>query len=519
MSILFKCMKMVLVVVTSLGLFSCSDDTQSTSQSAGFPSKLTINSPTSIASSGTVGSAPKSHYKAASVIQSEIESVLADPSKLSTTLDMQKFYSLPSDENSCYGPIVDYVDHIDDPAGTQDGQLPPGDLGIWIETISTGEACAAAQLNSQILALEEQTSLALAVLAAMKASYDSTGSADISSYLPSTVTLTSQSFTLDTVNNLSDYSIVLAYDTNSDGTDEAIEINLKHFQNATDSTIYEGLLTIQAANVTNGGNCSSGGGNVNITQYTSVHYVENSSNDLRVQTRTAGFCGSDSTSIASHNAFSEPVSSVNTLITGNVLNPDAVWADNFRIFTAVFDPTPDSSGELSGRYSYSWQAGNQDSNTRILDVGLSAGQGGESYFGFGDKVQDVTTINGFGIIKGMICNWAGPGNNHTLQPYAQRQHLTLNTSLSIYEPTNSAASDITYAPTTNCTYDGSGTFTYDRNLNSLQDEASTVLLVGVGYGTAGTGLEFDLLSVGSGRTDIWDTITTDRGYQLPAYPK
>ncbi len=495
---------------------SSDDDSESR---AGFPSNLSISSPTSVRLSGTLVLG-KTGEKPATETLSEINTVLDNPAALSTTLNMHEFYTPAGDAQECYGPTLDYADHPDSADGTEDGQLPGGDLGIWKETVSSNEACAAAQLNAQLAALARQTGLSLAVLAAMKAGYDSSGSADISNYLPSDVTLTAHTFSFDETNNLSSYRVELTYDINSDGPKETIEIDMLHAQDSSNDNDYEGLLTIRADNFINGGNC--GPGNNDISQYTSVHYVQNSENDLRVQARSARFCGFDSASIGGHNAFNEIAPATNNLITGNILDPDANWAGNFRIFTAAFDPTADSNGELAGQYSFTWQAGNMDSHSRVLDIGLSAGQGGESWFGFGDKVQDVTTANEFGIIRGMICNWAGPKTLPTqVQPYAQRQHLTLDTSTSLYIPSNSAASDITYAPTNSCIYDGatgSAIFWYDRNLNNTQDEASTDLLVGTGYENAGTGLEFDLLEVGNGRTDIWDTIINDRNFQLPDYP-
>lgn len=50
---------------------------------------------------------------------------------------------------SCYGPQLDFQNHIDGTGGTS--PLPTGDLGIWTSTEgSANEACAAAKLNSLI---------------------------------------------------------------------------------------------------------------------------------------------------------------------------------------------------------------------------------------------------------------------------------------------------------------------------------------------------------------------------------
>ena len=143
------------------------------------------------------------------------------------------------------------------------------------------------------------------------------------------------------------------------------------------------------------------------------------------------------------------------------------------------------------------------------DIGLQAVTAGEGYFGFGDQVGTTD-----GSITGFICNWAGPGGSHVTADYAQRQNITLNATTSVFEPTNSAASDIIYAPTTTCLYDGSGSYLYDRDLDGdLSDETSDTVNV-----NAGETLELDLMVPGGTATTIWDHIVNNRGYNLPSYP-
>lgn len=492
---------------------------------AGFPQKLSVSSPLAPL---TASSAAMQKIRPSMVIADLLASILADRSALTSLLDVDEFFTSATSAHDCYGPALNYSEHPDGSPGNN-GQLPPGDLGIWRETMpdtdadGVSEACAAAQLNAQLAAVENRTTMALAVLAAMKSAYDDTGNSDISSLLPSGVTATGATLT-ETIapeSDLTAYGITLTADYNSDGTFETVTIRLNHAAHTSDADIYEGILTLQVTDTFTGGNCGMGSNAV--TRYTSVHYISNAASDLRLQSREATYCGNSPSAISGHMAFGETALTQSPDLTGFVLAPTTNWADNFAVFTAAYDPTT-SGGDLTGHYSYTWQAGAGDSHSRILDVGLSVGVAGESWFGYGSRVQDVSVVNEFGVIQGFICNWAGPGADHTLQDYAQRQHLSLDESGIYTVADNGSSSNITYAPTNSCTYDGSGSFTYDRDLDGdLTDENSTTLTV-----TAGSNL--DLLAVNHPADftsyvdpsdtipDIWEVITNARNYRLPAYP-
>lgn len=493
---------------------------------AGYPQNLAVASPVSHQSLGTVQvnsshaaqrSMPSVNYQASSVaaIEVDIETILSAPEELASLLDVEGFYRTSVDAQDCYGPTLDYQDHPDALDSNDDGELPSGDLGIWVETLpqdaSSGEseACAAAQLNSRMQGIEPRVTASLMVLAAIKAQYDEDGTTDIGDLLPEGISQTDASLAVSDDELTTDYELEFSYDIDGAGTLGTISVELVHYEAADDEYDNEGILHIFVEDQFTGGNCGTGLND--IVRYLSVHYRQTTENQLVLQAREASYCA-ETTGV-----FAETASTDNASVSGYVLDPDTAWADNFSVFTAEFDPTPDSEGELEGRFTYVWQAGNGDSHSRILDVGLSIGSGGESWFGFGDRVQTVADASSFGIIEGMICNWAGPGGSHTLQPYAQRQHLTLSTDAGFYIPSNSAASDITYAPTNSCQYEGTGTFIYDRNLDDVLD-ANDEVAVGPDYADLTLGLDFDLMDVGEGRTDIWETITEDRNFQLPDYP-
>ena len=235
-----------------------------------------------------------------------------------------------------------------------------------------------------------------------------------------------------------------------------------------------------------------------------MHYIKRGASSVVIQARSATACGLASTAPGA-NLLQAPVSS--SVLSGNVVDPAAPWADNFSVFTAEFDP----STQL-GNYAYSWQAGSGDSHARVLAVGLETAAGGEAYFGFGDPVQASLG----GAIKGFLCNWAGPGNTHSppdFSSYAQRQWLTRDSGgrYVIAEPSHS---NITYAPTNACMYDGAGSFVYDRDHDGdLADETAETSAVMV----SGTTLGFDLMTASEGEATITEHITA-RGYDLPSYP-
>ena len=498
--------------------------------SAGFPMKLSVSSPLASVEVQTDTQASQK-VRHALDIEMLLSMVLASPSALANYLDVADFFRTAQNAQDCYGPTLNYEEHPDGTAGNS-GQLPSGDLGIWRETMpddnddGVEEACAAAQLNAQMDAVESRSTMALAVLAAMKANYDATGDADISADLPVGMDSSGVDFSVEEIDDgtLSSYYITLLVDYNDDGVDEEVSITLLHEQDDTSEHVYEGLLTLEIKDSFNGGNC--GMGENDVTRYTSVHYVKNAETDLRLQSREGQFCGNTDEDTITHGAFSESVQGQSVYVTGFVLSPLADWSDNFSVFTAAYDPTA-VDGELDGRYTYTWQAGNFDSHARILDVGLSAGVAGESWFGYGHRVQDVVGVNEFGIIGGFICNWAGPNGDHTLMDYAQRQHLTLDTTAGIYTVNdNGSSSNITYAPTNSCEYDGTGSFIYDRDLDGdIFNETTDTLIV-----DDSAILSLDLLAVDhpgdftgdvdatNDIPDIWEVITNARGFSLPAYP-
>jgi hypothetical protein len=414
---------------------------------------------------------------------------------------------------NCYGPSLLYEDHPD-AATPNSGQLPGGDLMIWLETdVASGHTCSAAQLNSRMNGIKNQSFASLMSLASMLFVADSNGESlpEVGGVLDLTedmnaLALTGVSFDTATIEQLStdqwQYIQNYRYD-NGSGVERVISVTLTHTSTESD-LVYDGLL----AYTVNGDDSLFGGGNCQQNERTlngSLAYSRESETVLKMQSRVATLCGLDASGFVTDLSASD----VGQVDTDNQYdpssNPDG-WSENFNLLGVEMDPNT-----LAGSYAYVWQAGLGDSHSRIFLMGVnfneSGGTGtidGEAYAGYGDRVA-----NSDGMIGGLICNWAGPNNDHTLQNFSQRQFFTLDESTGLFT-TSAGGSDITYAPTNSCEYDGSGTFVFDSDLdNDLADEVASPAITA------------DLMAA----TDTdGDTVATmreaivARGYNLPDIP-
>lgn len=382
----------------------------------------------------------------------------------------EKFLKTPVNAG-CYGPTVLYQGHPDWVAGNppRDGTLPSGDVGIWtaVDT-ATDWACAAAQLDARMdgVALRSNTSLMTLAslinvantagksLPAVGATVDLKTEMNVA-FSPD-VTFTTATISQPVAGSYS-YSVAFSF-THSSGTRNA-EIRLSHAPGASKNE-YSGLLTYA---VTRGAgdlqNCpGASGGTVDVG---TLKYTRTTRTAMTLVHREGNYCGAGTATplTTSYANFS----SDGQLDPAGKWSGTKGWANNFNRFGAVYDPTT-----LKGNYTFGWQAGFNDGNTRVFNIGLNynattEARDGEAYFGYGDDIASST-----GTIKGFICNWAGPGNSHTLKDYFQRQNISFNDATGKWRPTGDAASssNITYAPTNACTSAG-GTFYYDKDAGSV----------------------------------------------------
>ncbi|WP_144392129.1 hypothetical protein [Pleionea sediminis] len=481
-----------------------------------FPSGLAITSPTDTVTTAGVSKfflAPLAVTWTTSYADAvqRINDLLNGTTPVNDAFTPQLFFNTGVSAE-CYGPSLLYEDHPD-AATPNSGELPGGDLMIWNETDTpTGHACAPAQLNSRLNGIKNQSFAALMGLASMiyvaidsgysepavGSSLDLTS--DMNAYGITGVTFTSviaERVSTDEWQYTQEYSYIYS------GTAREISVVMSHTSGASEFE-YNGLLqfTINGdSSILGGGNCPDSDRTLN----GSFAYERSAETSLSVQSRIAILCGADATGFVT-DVMADDYGQVDPDNKYNATtNPDG-WSENFNIFGMEMNPNT-----LEGTYAYVWQAGLNDSHSRIFLMGVNYNEtggtsilDGEAYAGFGNSVENTD-----GNIQGMICNWAGPNNSHALQPYGQRQFFSLNETTGIFE-SGGSGSNITYAPTNSCSYDGSGSFIYDTDLDGdLTDEVALGAIA------------IDLMNASDTDADGTPTMQEAieaRGYTLPAIP-
>lgn len=480
------------------------------------PTDIESTSPNSAQNDAAKSMATSVSPASSSLLTQSIDALLSGVTPLKNLFTPELLYRTANDA-LCYGPALLYH-NLPDGVTPNSGTLPPGDLGIWQETdILTGHACVAAQLNSRMQGIRDRSTAGLMVLASMIDRIYSKGGTlpTAGSSIDLTVDMNALSIPNITFNSMTlsrDTSSKWLYNVDFDYTRRSSTYNAKmqltHNPSGSGSS-YNGVIQYQIQDSLPGGNCMALPSGTNITRQGSVVYERISADQMRVEAREADFCG--------HGGMSGSYLADGRLDPADKLDAAANsdgWGNNFNQLAAEY-----KLSNLSGKYAYVWQAGPNDSHSRVFNMGVNdlTPLDGEAWFGYGTQIDNPTGLGTVGQITGFICNWAGPGSSHMEQEYAQRQFFHYNSTTGKVEVV-AGGSDITYAPTNACTYDGSGTFQYDRNLDSTLD-AADVAIVKTDT-TSPSELEFDIFpslsSTYYGMT-MEDAIPA-RGYTLPNAP-
>ncbi len=445
---------------------------EETEDSSSFPSSLAVTSPFDVTDNDTDESEDSS--LSAVILASSgafvtryawatarIDQILNGTTATLCRFDPELFLATDTDAE-CFGPTVTYEAHPD-AAPTDadyDGELPSKDVGLWAETDSArGHACAAAELNARMEGVRDKSMSALMGLASLvcvmrinSITEPNNDSEDLTSEMNalgiSDVSFTSASITHDDSSGDDEWSYELGLEYTPGSDSHRIVVDMTHIPSGT-ALEYQGRLPYRVNDQMTGGNCPTS----DVTDNGSLLYERAGADDLKVDVRTGQLCEHDSDGLT--DGLVDPS---NKYDSGS--NPTG-WANNFNILTAEFDPTT-----MNGDFSYSWQAGPNDANARIFNVHVdedtdSGDQVGDAFFGYGDDIEDTD-----GSIGGFICNWAGPNNDHTLLDYSQYQQVTFNGTSGKF---TADVSDIVYAPTVDCEYDGTGDFTYDSTMDGSAD--------------------------------------------------
>ncbi|KID56793.1 hypothetical protein JF50_12865 [Pseudoalteromonas luteoviolacea] len=390
-----------------------------------------------------------------------INALLSGETPLRDVFRVGSFYR-NSTNADCFGPQVSYQGHPDaSSSATSAGTLPTGDLGLWLASASNGNACAVAQTNAQLRAVRERSRMALMTLASLVSAAidDGTGlptegsSIDLTSQMNSKglADISFNSATIELASGVWQYSVSLAYTVS--GSNYDITMSMMHTPGS-DVVNYTGLLNFTVEGEVGVSGIEFPGGNCSQNERTLVGSLayERSGEQMSLQSRSATHCGH---SVANEFNSDQQVDVGNKY--HSIDNPDG-WSENFAIFGANFNLI-----SLAGDYAYVWQAGVNDSNSRILNIGFNDAslENGEAHFGYGTDIDETN-----GLVQGFICNWAGPGNNHNLQDFTQRQFFEFDSSTNVYLGTEHRA-NIEYAPTNSCGYDGMGTFVFDIDASGV----------------------------------------------------
>lgn len=457
-----------------------------------------------------------------------IEQVLNGDSSvdLGDLLDMNRLF-WRSNNATCYGPSMLYSNHQDAGAEPSLGQLPGGDLGLWTEYQAGGQPCVAAQLSSRVSGVKHQSMQGLLLMAAMRHTVTSASGLSMPA-AGATTDLTSQFESM-----LHGYPSFVAWDVhaasislNSAGTTYTYRVALSDGRTGADARLgeiimqhepgsnaanYEGLMHIAAFSLSNDMPMGCSDEKDSTTDLYKVAYVstvkyERADTAMTFSSRGANYCGHPSSTsstdygaeVASFTADGELDATVGLtgfVAPGAARTRDGVkgWNGNFTRFAGDFD-----NQTADGDFLYAWQAGTGDDKSRMLAVDAHHNTATDNYElqGFFGFAAPITTTDG--ELLGMICSWAGPGNNHTPTAMFQSQTAVLSAGAETFT-IPSGGSKITYAPTNSCS---STTTSYDVNVDNT-------LAANEGVGTAVN------LDAPTGSNTVQEEIES-RGFAVPS---
>lgn len=466
----------VFAVVSGCGAKKAAEDLGSIagSQLAGltgsaFPSDLVITSPLASTKATSLNADDTTSAQDFATKKAERKDLLAATSVAACVFKLQA-PTAPA-KPSCYGPSLYYKAHPDFDASQQhgehdpgaDGDLPGGDLGMWDAAESTGEACTAAKMNYEMGTVASKVDMAMGGLAMMMCAATVSGEKlpDVDATLDLTenvkTALTGQdiggTITAASISRLADdadgHAVYQSQLKVTPKEGPSLEVNLKHIALDSTNSTYKGKLWMVATPSASGTNNDPNGNKVAAI---SVLYNKSSSTSVKYSMRQGNF--------STENATDAKMFEDNK-------DPKLPYSNDGYSWTLV-DQNPDDG---SGTVGYAWVAGTKMENVRSfvakVEVDSSGKKTGTGYAGFGDTMENLlkdTTRKTF--LDRMICNWAGPANNHSGVKAVQKQEMELVSTTGIFTATSSK---IKFVPRNSCgaasDTDANGTFSYSKTQN------------------------------------------------------
>lgn len=498
---IMKLNKIIFLFFFLLTIISCGGSSVGTSasnpSSTAFPQGLVVASPVELESSTSSSTLIKGLTKsglssvqstASEVAAEEINAILDGDEIGDCDWDPTPLLDLP-DDATCYGTRVLYENHPDynasDPGNTKDGQLPPGDVGIWTETTPEGEACAPAEINARMQGIKGKTTTALKAFASMlcvanvnNVTLSTNGDVDLTDEMNATIENVSfESATLIHDNSSGEdvysYDLVFSFENNTE-THEAT-LSMTHTPGETPDTLFSGYFSYTVNATMDMGNCPA----EEVTYAGSVDYDRDEPSMIKFRADDSIYCDHDAQAVQ-ESGLLNPADTYDA-----TSNPDG-WGNNFT--TIIGNQSVDGTG---GTYTMSWQAGFGDDHSRTFNFDVDKNSEtnlltGTAYFGFGAQVQSDSYD---GSIEGMICNWAGPGQGEDIHDpvgFVQFQEIEESEGGILV----STVSNIQYSPTQDCEYNG-GDFRYDQDGDETIEQEE---ITDIGNGIANELLPIDEMS-------------------------
>jgi hypothetical protein len=411
---------------------------------------------------------------------------------------------------ACYGPAVAYAHH--DNASGQSGTLPSGEVAMW-QDLDGGRPCAAAEVDAQLGPLSAQAHQAVLLLAAMRQVATDNGitpppaggQTDLTSALQARLgqdlgaaSILSARVALNA--DRSEYTWRLLLARGSGPNAQTLEITMLHTP-ADTSTRYAGVvrLALSYLSADSARGCSdqvdSQTGLYKVAHMVSLGY-NRQDEWLSLRLRTGQYCGQgsgdqhfDGLAATAMSGELDPAVYLSGGVRGSTLGwrrgflrmaSDTTMSSQTTDFALAWQDLP-LAGTSQARLFAGHSAFNPSTSARTLAI----------YHGYTDDISHTD-----GTLRGMVCNWAGPGSTRTLHNAYQAQVMNLAASDADWAL---ARSQIAYAPTNSCS--ASSTMQFDLNGNGVIETAE-----GQGFASQ--------LAVPTGTNDAADELMQE-GYLAP----
>lgn len=522
-----KSMKLLFVLLTLVAVAACGGGTTSpeddgdgdntTASTAIFPYDLVISSPFASEASAQQPSQNKSFDLVLDVTEDnqdyttkkeELASILEGDSIASCGFNMTLFAGNGNAVN-CYGSSLAYIGHPE--ATPEDGNSGGGDRGIWDESNTDGEACAAAQTGAMVDAVSGAVDTAVSSFAAMLCVIRNTDglsvpdagadALDVATALQNaleanditelTVTTATLEHQADDADGNDVYFFTLTGSATYEGNTRNITLYLKHIPLNEDNTLYKGKLSYAFTDDAGlddpdyfVGNCydASTVGEENkvrsMVEAGSVLYhkkleelgeSEEPGIRLTYRLQTGKFCDSSHMPL---DVGEDGNYDIDLADSATPENPTG-YANGLKYYLFKMNPEDET-----GDFAFAWAAGTGSENLRTLNLSIaelpdSAGKGGCAYFGYGPTAAEEDAV--LGDIDGFVCNWGINGSGEQpFRDYVQRQCVSYDDATGKYV-TDETLGDLSigYAPTSTCTTPAGNEFTYHASDNSTEEDPAT----------------------------------------------